>query len=352
MKKSSRISQTQRKYFHALFWSVAIFISLFSGCIESNTIVPPDPPPPSQPLPLPQPNPWNLPADINNVHYLDELSQAKIADFSFFYAGHAYGKHNSKTYWEKYDVEYPAQALLDNIPILKEHDLAIFGGDVIERCLPPVLKALKESLLKPLAMPIFNSTGNHDVCLANSENYDYEQNIAFQYGHTLFLITSSAKLTLEGAKVSWLIKKINESKSDDSVKNVFVLTHRPIFLSFVPELQQAAQLANDPVIEEQSIIDRFSESLTDFAILDKELYWLAGDVGVNYPLIYHQFASNIYFIASGMYENNYDHVVSVRVQDTTLTDKSIVSLDVKGLSSYKFKTIETYTYQWLKEFLK
>ena len=291
-------------------------------------------------------NTWNLPVAMNNVSYLNKLGPNKAENFSFFYAGHAYGTPsnvNSST------TDYPAKGLLNNIAKLKQHDFAVFGGDMIYSCLPASLVALENTLLKQLAMPIFNSSGNHDTCLSSSANYDYDRNISIQYGHNLFLIISSPKKrTSEVADVTWLIDEITNSKTNPKIRNVFVFTHIPIFLGLEPELKQAAELANNPLLEKASVINSLTQSMTDFKNMNKKLYWLSGDIGAQYPLIYHQYADNIYFLASGMFDNKYDHVLSIKVNDSAHPDD--VRISIIGVSSHKFSALETYTHEWLARF--
>ncbi len=280
---------------------------------------------------------------INDVEAIRTVIKEK-EQFSFFYTGHSYGHHNSKEYWQKYTVDYPALSLLKNLELLSNFDFAVFGGDIVQRCNQPSVKALQESLLQPIGLPILNSAGNHDKCL--SSLYNYPNQIEIRLEHSAFYIVSSFERDLEQSHLEWLKTKLTDVLENQAIQNIFIFTHRPIFLLASSDLQEAAQLANMAVNLEQKddFMMLFEAIFSEIEQQNKSFYWFAGDVGVKYPLIYHSYSSNIHLIASGLYETAYDNVISVKVSATK------VEIDVIGLEEIEFDVIDQYNHTWLAQF--
>ncbi len=280
---------------------------------------------------------------INNIEAIQTAIKGK-EEFSFFYAGHSYGHHNSQKYWQEHTIDYPALSLLKNIELLNKFDFAVFGGDIVQRCNQANIEALQESLLQPIGLPTLNSTGNHDRCLSSLYNYDNQIEVTLQ--HSVFYVISSAERDLEQDHLEWLEAKLTEVLEDQTIQNIFVFTHRPIFLLASSDLQEAGQLANMPVNLEykNEFMALFGAIFSNMEKQNKHFYWFAGDVGVKYPLIYHSYSSNVHMIASGLYETAYDNIISVTVSATK------VEVAVLGLEEVEFGVADQYDYNWLSQF--
>ncbi len=283
--------------------------------------------------------------DLNNP---STMASIDTESFSFTYIGHAFGADNDSSYWQNNTVDYPATALLSNMSILKQPDFTIFGGDIVQRCFPQVFAVLETSLLNRLDMPVFNSAGNQDFCFV--EQYGFDKTIDFVHGANLFLVISSEFGELEKENQDWLIDKLTAALQNETIKNVFVFTHRPLFLDFLPELQQAASLTNTPVKAAKETAETFLNILDEFPKAQKNVYWLASDVGENYPLISHKYNENVQFIASGLYDHAYDHVLNIDV--SSQTTKAEVTISITNLGNYKFSSLEDYSPEWLEKFVK
>jgi len=274
------------------------------------------------------------------------MASVNTESFSFFYAGHAYGTYNDDVYWDVYDVEYPATSLLSNVSVLKEFDFAIFGGDLVQRCLPSVIEALEVSLLNRLDMPIFNSAGSNDICLA--DRYNFEENSVIQHGSTLFLVLSSEVDDLELKQVNWLTSKLKDALTSDTTENIFLFTNHPIFLNYIPESKLTEKLlTKDLLQQEEEIRSELFDVFDSYSQSSKQVYWLAGDtgdMGRDFPVLFHQHNQNVQFIVSAIYDDEYDHVLDVRVFPDEDLGKSIVEMNIVGLSDYEFDSIETYSY--------
>lgn len=273
------------------------------------------------------------------------ISSIDTESFSFAYIGHAFGSDNDNSYWENNTVDYPATALLSNISLVKEYDFAIFGGDVIERCFPSVIDALEDSLLNRLNIPLFNAASPTDLCF--NERYDSAKFIELVHGANLFLVISSEFEYLEKETSDWLSNTLNAAIDNELIKNVFIFTHRPMFLRYIPELQQAASLANTVIEQDESAAELFLNILDEFPKAQKNVYWLASDIGKNYPLVSHSYNENVQFIASGLYDNAYDHILNIE-----LSSQAEVEITIVSLGDYKFSSVDNYSYEWLGEFIK
>lgn len=280
---------------------------------------------------------------INNQ---DAMAAVATESFSFVYIGHAYGSDNDSDYWQANSIDYPATSLLSNISLLKQHDFAIFGGDMIQQCTPEVLEALQDSLLERLNMPIFNSASKRDLCLA--DKYSFKNTIAMVHGNNLFLFVSSEQETLEKEQAIWLSSKLSKALENTEVENVFMFTSKPFFLGYHPELQQAANLANVPIESNSNSQEIILSALDDYADSQKRVHWFASDIGRNYPVIFHNYNERVSFIASGIYDNAFDHVLTVTVDSQP---SKAVDIEITTIGEQDYGTIEAYSHQWLNEFI-
>ena len=280
--------------------------------------------------------------DINNPdQIITRLDNTE--SFSFFYVGHPYGAHKGREYWKKYNTAYPPAGLLKNIDKLKSHDFAVLGGDIVEVCKDPNIDTLNDLLLKPLELPVLNSTGNHDYCLV--EKAGYNPLLVFTLGSNTFLVLSSKNRMLEEKHQDWLEQHLEGLITDPTNKRVFIFTHRPVFFLLDNNLSLAAQKSNFSVEQDAQFMQRFGPLLERISDQNKEIFWFAGDMGIHLPIAYSNRNPNIHFIASGLYERPVDHYISVQV------NSSKVDMKVHGLVEEMNSEITDYSSVWVADFL-
>jgi len=254
---------------------------------------------------------------INNP----EAISAAIDDadaFRFFYIGHAYGAHNGGGGKKK--LVYPHPEIIRIIDQLKQYDFGVFGGDVVEVCNRQSVEALEKFLVKPLGLPLINSTGNHDNCLKKTYNYPSMQ--AFTKEKNTFLVISSNQRKLGKQMIEWLREQLEKFNRNPDTKRLFIFTHRPTFLLLDPSLKDAANLANFPVRPDSDFTSAIKNIISNIDT-NKAVYWFAGDLGLRLSSVYKKLGQNVHLIGSGVYERDNDHYLDVEIKPDTVEIKSV-----------------------------
>ncbi len=246
---------------------------------------------------------------------------AKILDYSFYFAGHAYGAPGAVDGLHKPLLEYfPTIAKSENI------EFGIYGGNFVENSSEEEFLEFIETV-NTTKKPFFVAPGNHDE--ANTELYlQYFDNkyYSFIHNNNLFLI-------LDPDDYSWSISddQINMIKEQISlnpdVNNIFFISHQllwweeddPRFNYFVTNSLAGK---NDKSNFWQNVYPILNST-------GKSIYYFAGDVGAfdnGYSVLYEQFDKST-FVASGLGSYTRDNIIITNVYTDGTVDFELIALN-------------------------
>ena len=154
--------------------------------------------------------------------------------------------------------------------------------------------------------------------------------------------------SIEGNQASFLSKNLDEYNSDDSVKNIFIIMHQPLWSKNNGVLDTINPWVNGGPYSE-NICNSFSRNyiprIQDISI-NKSVYLISGDFGCKYyelgkypletfPMFYHKDDKyDVTYIGTGICENEYDNIISVVVEQSNITFNAI-SLNAKTIRNLK-----------------
>ncbi|UPT68555.1 MAG: hypothetical protein M0D57_07980 [Sphingobacteriales bacterium JAD_PAG50586_3] len=135
-----------------------------------------------------------------------------------------------------------------------------------------------------------------------------------------FIILNSEDWGNKEQKAFW-DKQLGEYINNAAVKNIFILSHRLIWATGNPMFADLLQLTNSPEMHT-------GQQLIDLNMLkphlDKQFYFLSGDVGLNNKLpFFYQREGNITFIATGMGDLPTDAVIEATVYKDNIEFKPL-----------------------------
>lgn len=202
------------------------------------------------------------------------------------------------------------------------------------------IRGLRSTFLDKITIPIFNAVGNHD--LKNGRTF-YQENFgqtyySFEYGalQIIVLDTIISHCYIEGHQLDMLDVVLENALHNDAIKNIFIFTHKLIFLEDDDLMGRANGFCDYG--------SNFSYLRDDILIpssFEKPIYIIAGDVGAfggNLSPYYYQYPnSNLYTIAVGEGDSAADALLKITV------DGSDVNFSLLPLAGGQFNDLSTYT---------
>ncbi|MEA1875588.1 MAG: T9SS type A sorting domain-containing protein [Bacteroidota bacterium] len=242
------------------------------------------------------------------------FAQDSPVSYSFFVAGHTYGKPGV----DNVGLHPPFKEKFDYIRNREEIQLGFLTGDIVKR---GSVKDWDEvdADIETLEIPVYFAAGNHDM----SERALFES----RYGITYYYFTRNNDLfiildpnldnwNISGDQLDFLITTLNDQVA--SSDNIFVFFHQMLWWSDDNIYQD---LHCNSIEGRAQQINFWTDIEPLFHNLENEVYMFAGDVGAGSwasDVAYDHY-DNISFIASGMGEGPGDNFVVVNIH----TDKSI-----------------------------
>lgn len=247
---------------------------------------------------------------------------------SFIVGGHLYGSGNQSG--------YPASTLIANIDSINGSniDFMVSLGDLFSN-LKTDLKTYKYGLLDKLKVPLFNAVGNHDVF--DPELYQKE------FGKTFFTFTKSNscfifldteidKGNISGEQLD-LVKESFGKAAQKSLKNIFLFSHRPIWISQFPEIDEIFNGADKAMLStyESTIAPLLKQS-------NAKIFWISGSMGSNAKeSFFIKKEGNANYLLTAIRDRKEDGLLKVEVDDSGGVHFKTISLAGKNL-----KEIENY----------
>ncbi len=230
--------------------------------------------------------------------------------YGFFVAGHLYGQPSVF----RRGVHPPflgKSALIINDSLIR---FGVLTGDFVRKASAENFNAF-EADMKWFEHPIYIAAGNHDLSDRSLfENRYGPTYYSFQHNSDIFIILDS---NLDGWNISGdqlvFLEEILNDKIP-STRNIFVFVHHLIWWSRDNDFHQVRINSSTGRADSTNF---FSSVLPLFTVLDKPVYFFAGDVGaqpVGSEFMYYQ-EDNIFFIASGMGGGERDNFLIVTVTD-------------------------------------
>jgi len=202
--------------------------------------------------------------------------------------GHFHGESNNRS-------GYPAATLLANLDTINALGAHLFlsTGDLYMDARKDSARYAK-ALFSKLKVPFFNAPGNHDR-VGQTAHHDQYPNAFKMAGDDRFMLFDTEKHDGSlGSDDHGVLKWVQQEA--ESVKNVFIISHRPIWAEGDPQYS--------------SLFKENTRSLTGtnfhkevYPVLEKiaehaQVYWISGSLGGGAPssIFFQQHAPNITYI--------------------------------------------------------
>lgn len=238
-------------------------------------------------------------------------AQNKSPIYSFFTAGHTYGKPGDI----HYGLHYPFVDFIPTINNFYNVEVGILTGDVVVSPTAAYWDSAQIDIAK-LDMPIFIAAGNHDVGAEFLERFGSYYS-SFIKNNDLFIILCPNKNTwnIDGLQLEFLINTLENNYAD--VNNIFIFLHELIWwsptniyqnvaINYVPYYPGSTNF--DDIIK--PLLLSYSNNITIYA----------GDLGCTTqvsPFMYHSF-DNITLIGSGMGGGLEDNIIITEIYEDSI----------------------------------
>ena len=248
-------------------------------------------------------------AQMNDLSFEGEEKE----DYSFIFVGHIYGPL------------YPSSSFLESIPLFEGSEFVVLLGDTMRAAEEPYLNKFKE-IINRITIPVFNAPGNHDM--SNRSRYEKafgEPYYTFSYNNEFFIIldTELHDGDIQGEQLKFLKDSIATALGDDTIKNVFIVSHKLIwsksdqFKIVYENVNSNAHYGSKSNFEEEVLPE-----LNKLA-REKKTYFFSGDIGGSdalLPLFYHE--ADITYVATGLGSRN-DHIIRVNISGEQILFEAI-----------------------------
>lgn len=242
--------------------------------------------------------------------FVSELNQKAFSPDSIQYpykivfSGHLYGSQT--------ETAKPYASFSNALNKINNEKAALFFslGDAVRNADLASYDVFSDLTLKVDA-PVFTAMGNHEW----KDPITSQMYLGFPYyiieaPGSAFIILNSEDWGNKEQKAFW-DKQLNDYINNAAVKNIFILSHRLIWATGNPTFADLVQLTNSP---EMHTGNQLIDLNTLKPHLDKQFYFVSGDVGVNNKLpFFYQREGNITFIATGLGDLPTDAVIEATV---------------------------------------
>ncbi|MDA3817912.1 MAG: T9SS type A sorting domain-containing protein [Prolixibacteraceae bacterium] len=285
---------------------------------------------------------------LSSVFLLSARLPAQTNDnlYSFFVAGHTYGKPgvDNPGLHPPFEKKF---GYINNIPNIQ---FGILTGDIVSPN-PDVNDWIEvDSKIDSLGIPVYFAVGNHDM-----ENRPVFEE---RYGNTYFCFTHSNDLfiildpnidqwNISGEQLTFLRNTISENHQ--SVDNIFVFFHQ---LLWWEKNNTYKKLHPNSFAGRADTINFWSEIIPLFKSIPNHTVFFAGDMGAaswSDDFMYDAF-DNIELICSGMGEGVGDNFVVVNVNSSKNIDYDLICLN--DTTTNCFGKLKDYTISTSKSNIK
>ena len=236
----------------------------------------------------------------------------KSSKYSFFVAGHVYGKPGQL---DKTGLHPAFKLAFDSIRN-KSIDFGVFAGDSVIRSTPSRYSALKRDI-KLLGIPIHLVLGNHEVANdipKGTMDKNFPEKFYFWVtNNDLHIVLDSVSdgWNIEGTQLQFIRETL---VANDLTRNVFIYTHNTIWWN--KENYQELMLPNS-FWGRNKKSNFWTEFVPILKATQKPVYLFAGDVGASLDrtFAFYQKIDKIHLIATGMGGGKDDNFLITHVDD-------------------------------------
>jgi hypothetical protein len=264
-----------------------------------------------------------------------------LTDYSFIVSGHFHGASSSMS-------TFPAATLLANIDTLNGiHPLFLMSlGDLFLKVDTNAINHYQKSLFAKLQTPFFNAVGNHDV----SGNSDYEK----LYGRTFYYFKVASELfvvlntelndgSIKNEQLALFKNAINLAATD-SIKNVFIFSHRPVWAESLKKYERLFTDNTRTLVGRNNFSEEIKPLLQSIST-NKRVYWISGSMGDASSSFFYDKddESNVTYIQTAIRDLPRDAVLQVNIK------KGNISFNGISFTGQSLQAIEEYNMDyWLK----
>lgn len=162
--------------------------------------------------------------NLRSLKPYDQAQPVKILTFGHIYANN--------------EAAIPPAVLSANLGLINNElqpDLVVLMGDLVNSPSPDTFSALKEGLINPLEMPVYNVPGNHDFYAGRQLYQDYfgQSFYSFTYGpaQLIFLDTEIGNCSILGRQKEMLDTALEQAAIEEERKYIFIFMHKVLFQS-------------------------------------------------------------------------------------------------------------------------
>lgn len=281
------------------------------------------------------------------------------SNYTFIVSGHFHGASTSTS-------SFPAGTLQGNIDTLNSiKPLFLMSlGDLFLDVNESYLKNYQKSLFDKLQMPLFNVVGNHD--LANGNMYEKvfgKTFFSFSIGSEYFILlnTEVDDGSIKNEQLAFLEKSIEECSSQ-SIKNVFVFSHRPVWAENNDKYKKLFSNNTHSELGKNNFNEVVLPLISKIS-KTKNVYWMSGSMGGGPSAFFYDkdLETNITYIQTAIRDRVQDAVLKVDVRDggisfngISFTNQAIDKVENYGVDFWKnnLKVEQSFNYRLIPFYFK
>jgi len=253
-----------------------------------------------------------------------QCKESVHSSYSFFVAGHTYGKPNVNNR----GFHPPFKAKFDIITSDAKIDFGVLTGDVVIYATPQCWDDVDTDIAL-LDKPIYFAVGNHDI--KNRALFESRYGVTYQsfiHKEDLFIILDPNldHWNITGKQLEFLKKSLDSNR--DEVTNVFVFFHQVLWWKQDDENET---IVFNSFQDRADSINFFDTVEPLFKELTNPVYMFAGDVGATMKSDGYSYRTdaNITYVASGMGGKINPNFVIVDVASNKEVSLRVIPLDVE-----------------------
>jgi hypothetical protein len=271
---------------------------------------------------------------------------AQTVPYSFFIAGHTYGKPGV----DNAGVHPPFKAKFTYIQNRTEIKFGIFTGDIVKQSTAQDWDEI-DADVTDLGMPVYFAPGNHDG------SFTTEYINRYGVGHSDFVFQNDLFLILNANGYGWNINELQLSFIDsvldvhaNSVDRIFVFFHQLLWLE---KTELYGNVKPNSFEGRTPGFNFWTEVEPRFHALSNEVVMCAGDLGAASwasDFMYDNY-DNITFIASGMGKGDEDNFVVINIDEQKNIDYDLICLNTTELNCFgeitDYEITDTYNHSFV-----
>jgi len=265
-----------------------------------------------------------------------------VNEYCFIVSGHFHGQSNNAS-------TFPAATVLAGIDTLNalQPNFLMSLGDLFMDVDDIYLQHYKTSLFDKLKIPLFNAVGNHD--LSNGNRYEKEfgkSYFSFQVSSELFIVlnTELNDGSIKGEQYSFFETVLKNAEVNNSIKNIFVFSHRPIWSERVDKYSKLFLENTRTEIGSNNFLDDLMPLLV--SLKGKYIVWMSGSMGAGPASFFYDKNDDlgITFIQTAIRDTPRDAILKVNVKNGQIGYEGI------SLTNQTLNPIEQYNIDyWLND---